>query len=200
MGIFDRVKGALGHGGSADYIGDLADDSWGEVPMASPTAFLSSEPRRTVEEPLPRFEDDWGAMLRQAHVREEREEYLIRVPALEPPTPMPESTPDTDWDALLAQAKARAETRKPDLPAPVPAPLARPQPNFAMGTVPPPPSSRVTAKPSTAFLPAPRAPRHDDEWETVIARAKSQAATVAPAAPVDPWEDAIRRAKTKGAA
>ena len=233
MSIFDRVKGVFGLGGSADYIGDLADDSWGEVPQASPAAFLTAQPSRPIEEALPTSEEDWEGMLRQARVREEREEYLIRVP-VPTPEPLPPSTPDTDWDALLAKAKSRAEAPAPAVkpstvqatvpkatvpkatvpkapapapvkppafakassqphPAPTPAPAAS---KFAMGTVPP---SSAKPAPSTAFLPAPRSSRRDDEWETVIASAKARATGGAPSDSVDPWDDAIRKAK-RGAA
>jgi hypothetical protein len=213
MSIFDRVKGVFGRGGSGDYIGDLGDDSWGEVPQASPATYLTPTPQRAIEEILPRFEDDWAVMLREARVREQREEHLIRVPVSVPEAvaaTIPAAAPETDWDALLADAKARAERAAAPAPAPAPAPpvakaSSAPTPSkFAMGTMPPTSTSKPAAAAAparaSAFLPSPRAPKRDDEWESVITRAKARAQAGNPTESIDPWEDAIRKAKTHGAA
>jgi hypothetical protein len=168
------------------------------VPAAAGSTYLTVEPvNRVIEAHLSEYEDEWASMMREARVRERREEDLIRVPGAEPP--------DTDWEQLLVQAKARSETPRPT-PAPLassppaPAPLASSN-KFAVGTVPPASMAAPKPTPSTAFLPAPRpASKRDDEWETVIARAKARASTSMSTPAPDPWDDVIKQAKGRGAA
>jgi hypothetical protein len=209
MGIFGRLRGALGlHDDS--YYGDLAvDDGWGLVPEVSPASLVEMESQRAAVEE----QEDWEAIIRAAKEREVDEE--------EPPF-QEEEPEESDWDALIAQAKSRSVTPPPVLarpsrpmaavrpptapprrrpaPPPPPQPAAR-QPAFARSGSIPPERPRVTRP--EGFVPVPRPPsrrKHGEEdWEAVIARAKAQANTPPPDPGEEDWEAVIARAKTRAA-
>lgn len=205
MGIFDRLKGTLGRGGSDAYIGDLAaDDAWTFVPEAPAASFFAPEERRVEREEL----EDWEAIIRAA---KDRDESVISVPGFSmslsdfvPRDEVEEEEEEADWEAVIAQAKAKAPAPRPTPttakpaaralpPAPPPAPLP-PLPRH--GSVPPEPKRAAS---SSAFLPAPRPQKKGEEdWEALIAKAKARTSYVPPK-PVDEWAEVIKKAKTRAA-